>query len=127
VRVLQNESGSLASPGSAAQQHNPNTGGIDRNPEVLGRRPDAIVFNGDLADKGESEAYRKPRAGVVPLAARLNAQLIWVMGNHDNRAALRGFSLDEAPSTAALGRVRMIDGLRISPWIPRYPDFLTAI
>jgi 3',5'-cyclic-AMP phosphodiesterase len=42
----------------------------------FGRRPDAIVFNGDLADKGESEAYRKPRAGVEPLAAPLNAQLV---------------------------------------------------
>jgi 3',5'-cyclic-AMP phosphodiesterase len=42
----------------------------------LGKRPDAIVFNGDLADKDESEAYRKLRAVVEPLAAQLNAQLV---------------------------------------------------
>lgn len=27
-----------------------------------GLRPDAIVFTGDLADKGEPAAYRKPEA-----------------------------------------------------------------
>jgi 3',5'-cyclic-AMP phosphodiesterase len=42
----------------------------------LGKRPNAIVFNGDLAGKGESEQYRKLRGGVEPLAAQLNAQLV---------------------------------------------------
>ena len=78
-----------------------------------GVRPDAIVFTGDLADKGEPEAYRKLRAVVEPFAAELSAELVWVMGNHDNRAALRSSLLDEAPSMAPLDRVRMIDGLRI--------------
>jgi 3',5'-cyclic-AMP phosphodiesterase len=45
------------------------------------------------------------------LAAQLNAQLVQVMGNHDNQVALRRFLLDEAP--ARLDRVRMIDGLGI--------------
>lgn len=78
-----------------------------------GLRPDVIVFTGDLADAGEPGAYRKLRSLVEPFAAQLDAQLVWVMGNHDNRAALRSFLLDEAPSTAPLDRVRMIDGLRI--------------
>jgi Icc protein len=78
-----------------------------------GVRPDAIVFTGDLADAGEPEAYRKLRAVVEPFAAELGAELIWVMGNHDKRAALRSFLLDEAPSMAPLDRVCMIDGLRI--------------
>ena len=78
-----------------------------------GVHPDAIVFTGDLADAGEPEAYRKLRAVVEPLAAELGAELIWVMGNHDNRAALRSFLLDEAPSMAPLDRVCMLDGLRI--------------
>ena len=78
-----------------------------------GVRPDAIVFTGDLADEGEAEAYRKLRAVVEPFAAELSAELVWVMGNHDNRAALRSSLLDEAPSMAPLDRVRMIDGLRI--------------
>ncbi|SON60651.1 3',5'-cyclic adenosine monophosphate phosphodiesterase CpdA [Mycobacterium simulans] len=78
-----------------------------------GLRPDAIVFTGDLADKGEPEAYRKLRDLVEPFAAELAAELVWVMGNHDNRAELRKFLLDEAPSMAPLDRVRMIDGLRV--------------
>ncbi|BBX76119.1 phosphodiesterase [Mycobacterium shinjukuense] len=78
-----------------------------------GVRPDAIVFTGDLADAGEPAAYRKLRGVVEPFAAELGAELIWVMGNHDNRAALRRFLLDEAPSMAPLDRVYMIDGLRI--------------
>jgi 3',5'-cyclic-AMP phosphodiesterase len=81
--------------------------------EQSGLRPDAIIFTGDLADAGEPEAYRKLRAVVEPFAAELGAELVWVMGNHDNRAALRSFLLDEAPSMAPLDRVRMIDGLRI--------------
>lgn len=78
-----------------------------------GLRPDAIVFTGDLADKGEPAAYRKLRGLVEPFAAQLGAELVWVMGNHDDRAELRKFLLDEAPSMAPLDRVCMIDGLRI--------------
>ncbi len=78
-----------------------------------GLRPDAIVFTGDLADKGEPEAYRKLRDLVEPFAAELGAELVWVMGNHDNRAEMRKFLLDEAPSMAPLDCVRMIDGLRV--------------
>lgn len=78
-----------------------------------GIRPDAIVFTGDLADAGEPEAYRKLRKVVEPFAAALGAQVVWVMGNHDDRAELRNWLLDEAPSMAPLDRVCMIDGLRI--------------
>jgi 3',5'-cyclic-AMP phosphodiesterase len=78
-----------------------------------GLRPNAIIFTGDLADQGEPGAYRKLRAVVEPFAAQLGAELIWVMGNHDNRAELRRLLLDEAPSMAPLDRVQMIDGLRI--------------
>jgi 3',5'-cyclic-AMP phosphodiesterase len=78
-----------------------------------GLRPDAIIFTGDLADQGERDAYRKLRAVVEPIAAELGAELVWVMGNHDNRAELRRLLLDEAPSMAPLDRVRMVDGLRI--------------
>lgn len=78
-----------------------------------GVRPDAIVFTGDLADAGEPEAYRKLRKVVEPFAAALGAQVVWVMGNHDDRAELRNWLLDEAPSMAPLDRVCMIDGLRI--------------
>jgi len=78
-----------------------------------GLRFDAIVFTGDLADQGEPEAYRKLRDLVEPFAEALGAEPVWVMGNHDNRAELRRFLLDEAPSMAPLDRVRMIEGLRV--------------
>jgi 3',5'-cyclic AMP phosphodiesterase CpdA len=78
-----------------------------------GVRPDAIVFTGDLADKGEPAAYRKLRDLVEPFAADLGAELIWVMGNHDDRAELRRLLLDEVPSMAPLDHVRTVDGLRI--------------
>ena len=85
--------------------------------------PDPIVFNGDLADKGGSEAHHTLRAVVEPLAAQLNAQLVWMMGNHDNRVALRRFLLGEAPSMAPLDRVRVIDGLRIITVDTSVPGF----
>jgi 3',5'-cyclic-AMP phosphodiesterase len=72
----------------------------------LGKRPDAIGFNGDLAGKGQSEAYRRFREAVKLLAAQLNAQLVRVMDNHDNGTSLRRFLSDGAPSMAPLDRVR---------------------
>lgn len=81
--------------------------------KASGLRPDAIIFTGDLVDRGEPEAYRKLRGLVEPFAAELGSELVWVMGNHDNRAELRRLLLDEAPSMAPLDDVRMIDGLQI--------------
>ena len=49
--------------------------------------PDAIVVTGDLADQGEPAAYRELRAMVEPVATDLGAQVVWVMGNHDERPA----------------------------------------
>jgi len=49
--------------------------------------PDVLVFTGDLADKSEPEAYDRLRSLVEPVAEELGAQVVWVMGNHDERAA----------------------------------------
>lgn len=81
--------------------------------EASGQRPEAIVFTGDLADRGEREAYSKLRRIVEPFAERLGAQLIWCMGNHDDRAEFRRSLLDEAGGTAPLDRVFDVNGLRI--------------
>ncbi|AUZ86454.1 phosphodiesterase [Arthrobacter agilis] len=84
--------------------------------EASGARPQAIVFTGDLADKGEPEAYSKLRALVDPAAARLGARVIWAMGNHDDRAAFRAGLLDERSSVRAdapVDAVHFVDGLRI--------------
>ncbi|CAN5180532.1 3',5'-cyclic adenosine monophosphate phosphodiesterase CpdA [soil metagenome] len=78
-----------------------------------GARPEAIVFTGDLADKGDPKAYEKLRAIVEPAAATMGAQVIWVMGNHDNRAAFRAGLLDQLPSMKPIDRVHDVNGLRI--------------
>lgn len=75
--------------------------------------PTAIVFTGDLVDKGEPAAYDKLRALVEPFAQRIGAPVIWVTGNHDDRGALRHALLGEPPTTEPLDRVHLIDGLRI--------------
>jgi 3',5'-cyclic AMP phosphodiesterase CpdA len=81
--------------------------------EASGSRPEAIVFTGDLADRGEPDAYTRLRGIVEPAAHRLGAEVIWVMGNHDDRGTFRDTLLGEAPSTAPVDRVHDINGLRI--------------
>ncbi|MFA5605657.1 MAG: phosphodiesterase [Leucobacter sp.] len=76
--------------------------------------PEAIVFTGDLADTGQPEAYARLRAMVEPEAERLGAQLIWCMGNHDERVAFRKGLLDqEADDSEPVDRVFDVNGLRI--------------
>lgn len=81
--------------------------------ETSGVRPDAFIFTGDIADKGESDAYAAAREAVAPVAARLGAETIWVMGNHDDRESFRTGLLDQFPDTQPVDEVRMIGGLRI--------------
>ncbi|RZI91779.1 MAG: phosphodiesterase [Microbacterium sp.] len=82
--------------------------------ERTGSRPDAIVFTGDLTDLGEPEAYAALRAAVEPVAERLDAPVVWVAGNHDERPALRsallGADATEEPVTGVwdLGGLRLI-------------------
>jgi 3',5'-cyclic AMP phosphodiesterase CpdA len=77
-------------------------------------RPEAIVFTGDLADTGRPDAYARLRAMVEPAAERLGAQVIWVMGNHDERTAFRRGLLDQdADDAEPVDRVFDVNGLRI--------------
>lgn len=74
--------------------------------------PQALVFTGDLADRGEPEAYATLRSVVEPFAAEIGAVVVWTMGNHDERAPFaRGLfdSDDDGPQD----RVHEVDGLRI--------------
>jgi len=84
-----------------------------RRLEQGGIDPDALVFTGDLADLGEPDAYRRLRAAVEPVADRLGAQLIWVMGNHDERAPYASLLFDEEPTDKPQDRVYDVKGLRI--------------
>ncbi|MGV8857876.1 phosphodiesterase [Rhodoglobus sp.] len=81
--------------------------------EASGSRPEAIVFTGDLADKGEAGAYRALRDIVEPAAERLGAQVIWVMGNHDDRATFSTALLDDVATTDPIDSVINVNGLRI--------------
>ena len=76
-------------------------------------KPEAIVFTGDLTDKGEPEAYDELRSIVEPAAEAMGAQVIWVMGNHDERTHFKERLLDEAPDMAPMDRVYEVNGLRI--------------
>ena len=76
-------------------------------------RPEAIIFTGDLADRGEPEAYDRLREIVEPAAERLGAEVIWVMGNHDERAAFRTHLFGEVGTTRPIDRVYDVNGLRI--------------
>lgn len=77
------------------------------------RKPQAIVFTGDLTDKGEPEAYDELRSIVEPAAEHMGAKVIWVMGNHDKREHFKERLLDEAPDMAPMDRVYEVNGLRI--------------
>ena len=84
--------------------------------------PQAIIFTGDLADLGEPDAYVRLRSIVEPAAARMNAEIIWVMGNHDERAQYSSLLFDEE-SDAPQDRVYMIDGLRIISFDTTVPGY----
>jgi Icc protein len=74
--------------------------------------PAALVFTGDLADRAEPAAYEMLRATVEPAAAAIGAEVVWVMGNHDEREpyakALFGEEGDRPQD-----RVHEVAGLRI--------------
>lgn len=76
-------------------------------------RPEALIFTGDLADQAEPAAYSLLREVVEPVAQQLGAEVIWVMGNHDDRATMRRVLLDAPADDAPYDRVVMLGGLRI--------------
>jgi 3',5'-cyclic AMP phosphodiesterase CpdA len=81
--------------------------------ERSGIHPEALVFTGDLADLGEPDAYRRLREMVEPVADRLGAQVIWVMGNHDERLQYSKSLFDVDGSDAPQDRAYNLSGLRI--------------
>jgi len=86
-------------------------------------KPQAIVFTGDLADLGEPDAYERLKAVVEPAAQRMGAQLIWVMGNHDERAPYARILFDAEGTDAPQDRVYDVDGLRIISFDTTVPGY----
>jgi Icc protein len=90
--------------------------------ERLTPRPQALVFTGDLADKGEPAAYARLREIVEPAAAAWGAQVVWCMGNHDERPAYSAGLFGEE-SEAPQDRVYDVAGLRVialDTSVPKY-------
>ncbi|TXN29759.1 phosphodiesterase [Lacisediminihabitans profunda] len=84
--------------------------------EQSGARPEAIVFTGDLADLAEPDAYVRLREIVEPAAERMGAQIVWVMGNHDERLQFATQLLGDVPAgvdVPSQDRVYHFGGLRI--------------
>ncbi|CAN5392367.1 3',5'-cyclic adenosine monophosphate phosphodiesterase CpdA [soil metagenome] len=81
--------------------------------EKSGKPVEAIVFTGDLTDLAEPDAYQRLRRNVEPVAARLGAEIIWVMGNHDERFRFATQLLDMPVTDAPQDRVIRLGGLRI--------------
>jgi Icc protein len=81
--------------------------------ERSGTNPSAIVITGDLADLGEPDAYQRLKAELEPVATRMGSQIIWVMGNHDERAPFASILLGEDATNAPQDRIYDIEGLRI--------------
>ena len=88
-----------------------------------GARPEAVIFTGDLADKGDPEAYVKLRAIVEPACEDMGARVIWAMGNHDNRANFREGLLDQPGNDAPVDNSYFIDGLRVITLDTSVPGF----
>jgi 3',5'-cyclic AMP phosphodiesterase CpdA len=94
--------------------------------ERLGRIdpvPQAIVVTGDLADRGEPEAYAQLRSMIEPVAERMGAQIVWCMGNHDDRSAYARGLFGSDPTPEVMDRVYDVDGLRIVALDTSVPNY----
>ncbi|MGR2751505.1 phosphodiesterase [Agromyces arachidis] len=90
---------------------------LDRAVRQLGRLAgslDAILVTGDVTDLGERDAYHRVRDLLEPLGDETGARLIWVMGNHDERAPFAEILLrEDAPPDGPVDRVTDLGGLRV--------------
>lgn len=80
---------------------------------IEGTRPEAMIFTGDLADHGDPEAYRMLRNIVEPAASEIGAQVIWCMGNHDDRGAFRESLFGQTDNHKPVDRTYDVGGLRV--------------
>ena len=79
---------------------------------VVRPAPQALVFTGDLADRGDPDAYATLGSVVEPFAAGIGAIVVWTMGNHDERAPFAK-GLYDSDDAGPQDRVHDVDGLRI--------------
>lgn len=94
--------------------------------QVIEAEPEAIVFTGDIADSGDPDAYARVHSIVDEAASSIGAAVVWVMGNHDERAAFSaGLLGQDADPLQPIDFVTWVGGLRIialDSTIPGYHD-----
>ncbi|MFT4108438.1 metallophosphoesterase [Propionicimonas sp.] len=74
--------------------------------------PQGIVLTGDLSDDGTISSYVELRKTVESAAERMSARVIWVNGNHDDRAAFSEVLLGVG-TREPLHQVHRLGGLRV--------------
>lgn len=74
---------------------------------------DVLLLTGDLADKGEPEAYQRLRPVIEEFSERLNVPVMYLPGNHDHRGSFRSNLLDIDDVDEKSDQVLWCGGLRI--------------
>ena len=75
------------------------------------RNPERVVFTGDLADLGEPDAVSCACATrSSPRPTRMGSNIIWVMGNHDERGAVSPRPARRPEDAEPQDRIYDIDG-----------------
>jgi 3',5'-cyclic AMP phosphodiesterase CpdA len=80
--------------------------------ESSGMRPYVILLTGDLTNSGDPACYDDLRAVVGGVAKAAGATVVYLPGNHDDRAAFRRHLLD-ADGDAPINQTHRHDGLRV--------------
>ncbi len=80
---------------------------------LSGHEPELLVLTGDLSDDGTAESYRELRGLVDPVAGELGARVVWLNGNHDDRATFRTELLGLPAGDEPINQVHWLGGLRI--------------
>ena len=100
--------------------------GLELAFERLGRLdpvPHALVFTGDLADKARAGGLRAAaRAGGAVRGRGIGAQVVWVIGNHDERAPYAQ-GLFDSDDDGPQDRVHDVGGLRIVALDTSVPEY----
>ncbi len=78
-----------------------------------GLRPDALLFTGDLTDRGDAAAYKRLRELVTPAADALGCEVVWAAGNHDDRRAMRSELGLAGAGAEPIVEVRWFGGMRV--------------
>lgn len=78
-----------------------------------GLRPDALLFTGDLTDRGDAAAYQRLRELVTPAAEALGCDVVWAAGNHDDRRAMRSELGLAGAGDEPIVEVRWFGGMRV--------------